>query len=78
MSMSGNAGDVYPAALEKAEKQHVVGHQPAQRQHLRGEEVGPSQQRQMDPNEAWRCRTLPTVWSQTLYPRLANTPAIRS
>jgi hypothetical protein len=23
---------------------------------------------------AWRCRTLPTVWSQSLYPRLANAP----
>ena len=27
---------------------------------------------------AWRCRTLPTVWSQSLYPRLANAPPIRS
>jgi hypothetical protein len=50
--VNGNAGDVHPAALEMHEKQHVVGHQPAQRQHLRGQEVGPSQQRQMDPNES--------------------------
>ena len=42
---------VNPAALKMDEKQHVVGHQPAQRQHLRGEEVGPRQQRQMDPNK---------------------------
>jgi hypothetical protein len=59
------------------EKQHVVGHQPAQRQHLRSKEVGPRQQRQVGSDEdrprgralalrrgggrAWRCRTLPTV-----------------
>jgi hypothetical protein len=38
--MNGNAGDVHPAALEMDEKQHVVGHQPAQRQHL-GSVLGP-------------------------------------
>jgi hypothetical protein len=46
------------------EKQHVVGHQSAQREHLRGEEVGPDQQRQVDADEcrpgcralALRCR----------------------
>jgi hypothetical protein len=41
------------------EKQHVVGHQPAQREHLRGEEVGPDQQRQVDPDECRPgCRAL--------------------
>jgi hypothetical protein len=33
------------------EEQHVVGHQPAQRQHFSGEEVGPRQQRHVGPNE---------------------------
>ena len=34
-------------------------HQPAQHQHLRREEVSPSQQRQVGPNEGWPCgRTL--------------------
>jgi hypothetical protein len=57
--VNGNAGDVHLAALEMDEKQHVVGHQPAQRQHLRGQEVGPSQQRQMGPNESRpSCRAL--------------------
>jgi hypothetical protein len=37
------------------EKQHVVGHRPAQRQHLRGQEVGPDQQRQMS-TLCRRCR----------------------
>jgi hypothetical protein len=34
------------------EKQHVIGHQVVQRQHLRGQEVGSSQRRQIDPNES--------------------------
>ena len=74
--VNGNAGDIHPAALEMDEKQHVVGHQPAQRQHLGGEEIGPGQQLQVDSNEGrpcgralrsgtgdrrWRCRTLPIV-----------------
>jgi hypothetical protein len=60
--MNGNASDIHPAALEMDEKQHVVGHQPAQRQHLRGEEIGPCQQRQMDPNEGPPgCRAL-ALW----------------
>ncbi len=41
------------------EKQHVVGHQSARREHLRGEEVGPDQQRQVDPDECRpSCRAL--------------------
>src|SRR3974377_2457949 len=52
-------GDVYSAALKVNEKQHVVGHQPTQRQHLRGEEISPRQQRQMHPNEGCpACRVL--------------------
>src|ERR1700687_5046148 len=53
--MNGDPGDVYPAALEMDEEQHVVGHQSAQRQHLCGEEVGPRQQRQMGSNEGRPC-----------------------
>jgi hypothetical protein len=34
-------GDVHLAALKMDEKQHVVGHQPTQREHLRREEVRP-------------------------------------
>src|SRR5215813_1743236 len=49
--VNGDPGDHYPAALEMDEEQHVVGHQPTQREHLRGEKVGPRQQRQMDANE---------------------------
>jgi hypothetical protein len=57
--MNRDPGDVHPAALEMDEKQHVVGHQPAQREHLRGEEVGPDQQRQVDPDECRpSCRAL--------------------
>jgi hypothetical protein len=37
--VNSDSGDVHPAALKMDEKQHVVGHQPAQRQHLRREEV---------------------------------------
>jgi hypothetical protein len=37
------------------EEQHVVGHQPTQREHLRGEKVGPRQQRQVDANEGLPC-----------------------
>jgi hypothetical protein len=43
--VNGDAGDVDRAAPQMDEKKHVVGHQPAQRQHLRREEVSPSQQR---------------------------------
>ena len=43
--------DVHPAALKMDEKQHVIGYQPAKGQHLRREEVGPRQQRQVGPNE---------------------------
>src|SRR5271155_1665204 len=49
--VNGDAGDVHPAALKVDEKQHVVGHRPAQRQHLRSKEVGPRQQRQVDSDE---------------------------
>ncbi len=60
--MNGDPGDVHPAALEMDEKQHVVGHQPAQREHLRREEVGARQQRQVGPNECRpRCRAL-ALW----------------
>jgi len=38
-------------AFKMNKKQHVGGHQPAQREHLRGEEIGPHQQRQVGPNE---------------------------
>jgi hypothetical protein len=48
---NGDAGDIHPAALKVDEKQHVVGHQPAQRQHLRSKEVGPRQQRQLGSDE---------------------------
>ena len=51
--MNGDWGDVYSAALEIDEEQHVVGHQSAQRQHLGGEEVARRQQGQVSPNE--RC-----------------------
>src|SRR5262249_41499552 len=53
--LNGDSGDVHPAALEMHEKQHVVGHQPAQRQHFRREKVGPRQQRQVGPNEGRPC-----------------------
>jgi len=49
--VDADPGDVHPATLEMDEKQHVVGHQPSQREHLRGEEVRPRQQRQVGPNE---------------------------
>jgi hypothetical protein len=45
--VNGDPGDIRPGALKMDEKQHVVGHQPAQGQHLCGEEVGPRQQRQV-------------------------------
>jgi hypothetical protein len=44
--MNGDPGDVHPAALKVDEEQNVVGHQPAQRQYIGGEEVGPRQKRQ--------------------------------
>ena len=48
--LNGDPGDVHPATLEMNEKQHVVGHQSTQREHLRHEEVAPRQQRQVGPN----------------------------
>jgi hypothetical protein len=51
VGMNGDPSDSHPAALEMDEEQHVVGHQPAQRQHLCGEEVSARQQRQVGPNE---------------------------
>jgi hypothetical protein len=74
--VNGDPGDDHSTALEIDEEQHVVGHQPAQREHFRGEKVGPGQQRQVCTNEArhvvvhlrsgaggkpCRCRTLPIV-----------------
>jgi hypothetical protein len=38
-----DSSNVHPAALKMDEKQHVVGHQTAQREHLCGEEVGHSE-----------------------------------
>ena len=49
--MNGEPGDIHSAALEVDEEQHVVGYQPAQRQHLGGEEVGPCQQLHVSPDE---------------------------
>ena len=51
--VNGDPGDVDLAALEMNEKQNIVGHQSAQREDLRREEVGPRQHRQVSPNE-WR------------------------
>src|SRR4029077_7039060 len=91
--VNGDSGDIHPAAFKMDDKQHVVGRQPTQRQHLRHEKVGPRQQRQVGPNEGlpWgralalrRGRhtlaspTFPTVWSETSNPRLASAPTIRS
>src|SRR3974377_1366537 len=57
--VNSDPGDGYSEALKVNEKQHVVGHQPTQRQHLRGEEISPRQQRQMHPNEGCpACRVL--------------------
>src|SRR5262245_8729292 len=75
--VNGDSGDIYPAAFKMDEKQHVVGRQPAQRQHLRREKVGPRQQRQVGPNEglpcgralALRCRRQ-SVTSQNISHRL--------
>ena len=91
--MDGDPGDVHPAALEMDEKWHVVGHEPAQGEHFRGEEVGARQQRQVGANErrpggralALR-RRRQTVALQDIADRLmaytisqmANAPAIRS
>src|SRR5262245_65612891 len=44
------------------EKQHGVSRQPAQRQHLRREKVGPRQQRQVGPNEGLPCGRALTLW----------------
>ncbi len=52
IGMNGDPGDIHPAALEMDEEQNVVGHQPAQRQHLGREEVSSRQQRQVSPNES--------------------------
>ena len=38
--MRSDARDVHTAALEMNEEQHVVGHQPSQRENLDREEVG--------------------------------------
>ena len=64
-------GDIHPAALEMNEEQDVVGHQPAQRQHLCGEEVGPCQQRYMGPNEGRPSSRALALrrWRQTVAPQ---------
>ena len=74
--MGGDAGDVYTAALEVDEEQHVVGHQSSKRQNLDREEVGCREEGEVGPNEfrpggvrlrsgaggiPWRRSTLPTV-----------------
>ena len=51
IGVNGYLGDIHPAALKMDEKQHIVGRQPARRQHFCGEEVGPRQQRQVGSNE---------------------------
>jgi hypothetical protein len=76
IGMNGEPGDIHPTALDVDEEQHLVGHQPAQRQHLCGEKIGPRQQRQVGSMKAahavvrlrssaggrpWRRRTLPTA-----------------
>ena len=53
--MNGDPSDLYLAALEMDEEQHVVSHQPTQRQHLRREKVGPGQQGQVGTNERRPC-----------------------
>jgi len=67
--------EIATIALQMDEKKHVLGHPPAQRQHLRREEVSPSsakwvrmkaghvviRSRSGAGGSAWRCRILPTV-----------------
>src|ERR1039457_286209 len=48
--VDGDPGDVNLAALKMDEKQHVVGHQSAQRKYLHCEKVGPRQHRQVTCN----------------------------
>jgi hypothetical protein len=43
--VNGDPGDDHSTALKMDEKQHVVGRQPAQRQHLGREKVGPVRER---------------------------------
>jgi hypothetical protein len=57
------------------EKQHVVGHQPAQRQHLRSKEVGPRQQRQVGSDEdrpRGRALALRRGWQSMALQNVAN------
>jgi hypothetical protein len=49
--MRSDAGDVHTAALEMNEEQHVVGHQPSQRENFDREEVGCREQRKVSPDE---------------------------
>src|SRR5882757_1872254 len=69
--MNGDPSDVYPAALEVDEAQHVVRYQPAQRQHLGGTEVGPRQRLHVSPTERGpRGRALALRrWRQTSAPQ---------
>ena len=53
--MNRESSDIHSPALEVDEEQHVVGHQPAQRQHLGGEEVGAGQQLHVGPDEGGPC-----------------------
>src|ERR1700730_1584060 len=60
IGVNGDAGDVHPSGLEVDEEENVVGHQPAQREHLHTEEIGSCQYRQVRSDE--RCprgRALP-------------------
>src|SRR5215471_6792684 len=85
-------GQAHAPRLQLDEEKHVVRHQTSEGKDFHGEEIGPatsmwarikSRQRVVCLRcgagaMPWRLRTLPTVWPETLCPRLASAPTMRS
>src|SRR5215467_6020636 len=86
-------GQAHPPRLQLDEEKHVVRDQTFEGKDFHAEQVGPGQHLHVGANEvaparrmlalwcrgnAMGLRTLPTVWSETLCPRLASAPTMRS
>src|SRR5664280_1984319 len=91
--MGRDSGQTNPSTLQLDKEQHVVGNQALERKHFHRKEIRSHQNIHMSADEIfpagrmlsfgaggtpYRRRILPTVWSDSLWPRLAKAPTMRS
>src|SRR5664280_2271678 len=84
--MGRDSGQTNSPTLQLDKEQYVVGNQALERKHFHREEIRFHQNIHMSADEVFpagrmlpfRRRILPTVWSDSRWPRLAKAPTMRS